>query len=210
MYSTDGTAAGTKGPGTLDLVAIGGLDSASFPRFSPDGKSIIFTGFKQTVVGSTTEDIEGVWTIGADGTGLIERATEPYGDGVLIENPRFSPDGKEILYQKGQYVWLMDADGGNPHQLVNTISSMAMFSPDMTKLYYISGWGGISNITSTLANADGSNPTQISSTGISVWDVSLRGNIVLWDMNTDAGQIIVASPDGSNQKTIAVGGAPSW
>jgi len=210
-YSTDGTAAGTKKLGTLDLVAIGGLDSASFPRYSPDGKSIVFTGFKQTVVGSATEDIEGVWAIGTDGTGLVEKAVEPYGDGVLIENPRFSPDGKKILYSKGQNVWTMDADGNNPNQLINATSSKAIFSPDMKGLYYVSGWGGASNIASVLANADGSNPVQISSNGLTVAGVSPNGkSIVLWDMTTSPYGVVTANADGSNQKNIAFGVPMDW
>jgi Tol biopolymer transport system component len=210
VYSTDGTASGTIEANTLNLNTIGGLDTADFPHFSPDEKTIVFTGFKQTTVGSTNEDVEGVWTIGSDGTGLIERAVEPYGDGILIENPRFSPDGTEILYQKGENVWVMNADGSNPHQLVNALSSMAIFSPDMTKLYYINNYAGNDNLT-ILANADGSDPVQISSAGYYIEGVSPNGkSIVFWNLNVDTGEVIVANADGSSQKNIAVGAPTSW
>jgi hypothetical protein len=205
VYTTDGTAAGTKLQGTLQMDQIGELDQVQFAHASPDGKTIVFTGFKETVVGSATEDIEGVWTIGVDGSGLVELATEPYGDGVLIENPRFSPDGKEVLYNKGRNVWLTNSDGSNPHQLVSALSYMAIFSPEMTKLYYNTPAG------SFMAAADGTNPVQISSGNLLIWGVSPNGaSIVFWDQSTNSGGVVTANADGSDQKNIAVGAPSDW
>ena len=206
VYSTDGTMSGTKELYTLNLNAIGGLDGAYYPSFSPDQSKIVFTGLAKANVNGINADVEGTWTININGSGLIELSTEPYGDGINIGKPRFSPDGKEVIYQKSSNVWLMNAaDGSNQHQLVSATSGNGTFSSNMTKLYYTNGTGAF------IANADGSNPTLIPlSAGDTVYGVSPNGtSIVLWNINS--GTISVANADGSNLKQIAsAAGNPTW
>ena len=206
VYSTDGTMSGTKELYTLNLNAIGGLDGAYYPSFSPDQSKIVFTGLAKANVNGVNTDVEGTWTININGSGLIELSTEPYGDGINIGKPRFSPDGKEVIYQKSSNVWLMNAaDGSNQHQLVSATSGNGIFSLNMTKLYYTNSTG------SFIANADGSNPTLIPlSAGGTVYGVSPNGtSIVLWNINS--GTISVANADGSNLKQIAsAAGNPTW
>jgi len=204
IYSTDGTAVGTKVVSTLNLAAIGGLNSADYPSLSPDETKIVFTGITSTNVNGIIEYTEGTWVVNVDGTGLTELSTEPQ-DGINILNPRFSPDGKEILYQRGNNVWIMNTDGTNQHQLVSATSWSAIFSPDMKKLYYTNSGGAF------IANADGTNAALIPlSAGDTVYGISPNGaSIVLWNMSSET--TYTANSDGSNLKQIASpADNPAW
>jgi Tol biopolymer transport system component len=131
-------------------------------------------------------------------------STEPQ-DGINILNPRFSPDGKEILYQRGNNVWIMNTDGTNQHQLVSATSWSAIFSPDMKKLYYTNSGGAF------IANADGTNAALIPlSAGDTVYGISPNGaSIVLWNMSSET--TYTANSDGSNLKQIASpADNPAW
>jgi len=75
-----------------------GNDSASQPRWSPDGAELLFVG-------------EGLFVIRADGSGL--RVLHAAKDGCM--SPRWSPDGRRILFQEhhGQTyrVCVINSDG---------------------------------------------------------------------------------------------------
>jgi len=201
IYSTDGSAAGTKELNVLDMSTIGGINMAQFPSFSPDGTKIVFIGLKvNSALGPQNE--AATWVMNVDGTGLTKLAAEPYGDGIFPSAPFFSPDGKEILYQKSGYVWLMNADGTNQHQLVNVPSSLAMFSPDGSKLYY-TGSSGI-----FMAAAGGTGAVQIVA-GYALGGISPNGESITFYENAGNGGIFVAAADGTNQKQIAATGALS-
>lgn len=88
---------------------------------SPDGKTIAF-------------DLLGdIYTIPvAGGTAKLLRGGLPF-----EIQPRFSPDGKSILFTSdaggGDNIWLMDANGGNPRQITKEdfrLLNNAVFTPD--------------------------------------------------------------------------------
>ncbi len=64
--------------------------------------------------------------------------------------PSYSPDGTRIAYfsnrigSENEGIWLMDADGSNPHQLVDDdrINGFPRWSPDGRSLYFVSRPGG--------------------------------------------------------------------
>jgi Tol biopolymer transport system component len=74
-------------PGGSEAVRItdGPLDTN--PRWSPDGRRVVFER-------SVAEDVGSVWVVNVDGTGERELDPDPY-----AEHPRFSPDGRWIAYQ---------------------------------------------------------------------------------------------------------------
>ncbi|MBI5092099.1 MAG: PD40 domain-containing protein [Candidatus Hydrogenedentes bacterium] len=85
------------------------LGKGDEPRFSPDGKKIVFT--------SRRTKNNDVWLMNVDGGLQTQLTTDSKSD----ENPAFSPDGKHIVFasnRTGNYdIWVMDADGGSQRQL---------------------------------------------------------------------------------------------
>jgi len=87
------------------------LGKGDEPRFSPDGKKIVFTSRR-----TKNNDI---WIMNADGSLPTQLTTDSKND----ENPSFSPDGKSIVFSSnrtGNYdIWVMDVNGGHPRQLTS-------------------------------------------------------------------------------------------
>ena len=82
------------------------------PRFSPDGKKIIFT--------SRRTKNNDVWLMNTDGSLQTQLTTTEKDD----ENASFSPKGDQIVFasnRAGNYdIYVMDTDGGNVRQLTST------------------------------------------------------------------------------------------
>lgn len=85
-----------------------------YPRFSPDGKQVIFT---RSILDWTNEmdanfpERWDTWVINADGTG----------EKLIIKNgtwARFTKDGK-ILFSRGKNVFLADKDGKNEEKIAD-------------------------------------------------------------------------------------------
>ena len=105
----------------------------SFPRFSPDGKSIAFTG--------DYDGNEDIYVIPADG-GLPRRLTHnPMPDRVV----NWYPDGKWILMaspmasgsQRFDQLYKLSADGGLPEKLPVPYGEFGEVSPDGKTLAYM-------------------------------------------------------------------------
>jgi len=84
------------------------------PRFSPDGKKIVF-------VSRRTKNND-IWLMNTDGTLQTQLTSSPKDD----ENPCFSPDGRHIVFasnRTGDFeIYVMEADGGNVRQLTSNPS----------------------------------------------------------------------------------------
>ncbi len=101
------------------------------PELSPDGENYVMRLSRLT-----QEDIV---LVSRDGTKWRDLTNDEYFD----RYPRWSPDGKQIAFssdRSGKYeIWMIDADGGNLHQVTfNTPStaSLPVWSPDGKKLLY--------------------------------------------------------------------------
>lgn len=134
------------------------------PRWSPDGKQIVFsrissnkiciinsngTGFKEIGDGGYPDwspdgqkiafaDGESIYTMRIDGSDEKRIATIPTQFIMLL---RWSPDGEQILFttynnnDTGR-VYIVDSNGGN-FRLVNELTSEACWSPDSRKIALI-------------------------------------------------------------------------
>jgi Tol biopolymer transport system component len=95
-----------EGPGSTTRVLV---DDGDEPRFSPDGKQLIFVSRR-----TKNKDI---WLTDAAGGALMQLTTSSKDD----ENPCFSPDGKHIIFaskRTGNFdLWVMDTEGRNLRQL---------------------------------------------------------------------------------------------
>jgi dipeptidyl aminopeptidase/acylaminoacyl peptidase len=110
------------------------------PQISPDGKQVVY------VVGEVDFGANKIpaslWLAATDGKSEPKRLTNAPGkkDG----HPRWSPDGKHILFESNRsgdgQLWVIDLDGGEARQLT-TISSEAstgLWSPDGKTIAFVS------------------------------------------------------------------------
>ena len=78
--------------------------SLKYPRMSPDGEQIVFSSKLHFPPGSVTDT--DLWIIDADGTNerKLLPAHEKEGLEIYRSRPRWSPDGKQILYTQDEYI----------------------------------------------------------------------------------------------------------
>jgi Tol biopolymer transport system component len=150
------------------LTHLGGF--ATFPDFSPDGKTIAFGGTEGA------DEHNEIYAVDAKTGGGLHALTSCAGleDGCFNDLPVWSPDGTRIAFMHGVYdpdldavvdeqVWVMDADGGNPHPITTGSApkdQVPDWSPDSSKIAYHAGDYGNGGIW--IIDADGENNHQIS------------------------------------------------
>lgn len=131
--------------------------------WSPDGKLITF------LIGSS------IWVMDADGKNAKELATPP--KDYWYQVPRFSPDGKKILFSsrgtkflsgKPWNIWVMDTDGGNKTELSNGVGS---WSPDGKQIVFTKFISDINSkdVAIYIMDADGKNPRKLTEGKSAVW-----------------------------------------
>jgi dipeptidyl aminopeptidase/acylaminoacyl peptidase len=131
-------AEGKKRPMTIDDLFK--FKRVSDPQISPDGKQVAY------VVGSVDMDANkiysSIWLAATDGKTPPRQLTNAAGkkDG----HPRWSPDGKNILFQSNRsgemQLWLIGLDGGEAKQLttISTGAAEALWSRDGKKIAFVS------------------------------------------------------------------------
>ena len=134
------------------------------PAFSPDGSLIVFTRDKTYNWGGLASnwDAGGVLCVmGLDGTGP-RQITE---DGSMAFEPRFSPDGKTILFWSEDEVYTVAADGSEPPRpLGGLIGREPTYSPDGRSIAFSRGRYSPDSRIFT-ARADGSDPQKLTRRG---------------------------------------------
>ncbi|HXN21212.1 MAG TPA: PDZ domain-containing protein [Candidatus Dormibacteraeota bacterium] len=106
-----------------------------FPKFSPDGKWIAFTG--------EYDGNQDVYVIPSEGGEPRRLTFHPSNDIVL----GWTPDGKKILFRSDRYsappsrytkLFLVSPEGGMPEQLPVPRASLTSFSPDGERIAFLS------------------------------------------------------------------------
>ena len=133
-------------------------DFAGTPRWSPDGKQIVFD--KRTKKNSNEFNI---FIMNADGTDVRQLTFSNSNS-----HPSFSPDGKSIIFTYDEttpdgsdfvsYICLMDIESGNVKKIVDVNANRPTFSPDGRHIVF----SGVPSIGRSGANvwmmgADGRN-----------------------------------------------------
>ncbi|WP_226664026.1 amidohydrolase family protein [Microbulbifer aggregans] len=112
------------------------------PRFSPDGKSIVFV--------SDRDGADNIWVMDRNGDNLRQLTTEKEN---LVHSPSWSPDGQYLVARKGFMsgrsipageIWMYHYGGGEGRQIKKRLGgdiaqkniSDAVFSPDGRYIYY--------------------------------------------------------------------------
>ncbi|HBI42278.1 MAG TPA: S9 family peptidase [Planctomycetales bacterium] len=131
-------AEGGKRP--LNIDDLFAFKRVSDPQISPDGKTIVY------VVGevdlSANKTSSSLWLAAADGKGEPRRLTNAVGK--KDSHPRWSPDGKQILFESNRsgdgQLWLIDVDGGEGQKLtaISTEAGNAVWSRDGANIAFVS------------------------------------------------------------------------
>jgi Tol biopolymer transport system component len=140
------------------------------PNWSPDGTKLVFAR-------GNNSDVSQVYVANADGSGTPQNLSN---NSDFDADPNWSPDGTKIAFFKdlsdgsgeASQIWVMNADGSSPHMIIggqNQNDEAPAWSPDGTQITYqqndveIIKQIAINDRTVWVANADGSNPHQITS-----------------------------------------------
>ncbi len=96
--------------------------------WSPDSEKIVFFGTGGEYKGN-------IWTISVEDGTLTQITDDP----VFEMNPRWSPDGKTIAYNKSRSeIWAVSPDGGNPRKIIDIgRGSPVAWSPDSNWLLFL-------------------------------------------------------------------------
>lgn len=207
-----------------------------FPRWSPDGTKIVFTGFAhqlyvmnadgtgktQLTSGSTKQ--HPTWS--PDGTKIAFQIASGGSDSIYVMNadgsgvtflsgihdkePAWSPDGLKIAFWRGHHIFTMNPDGTGQTQLTGGVvlgfNSQPDWSPDGAKIAFTSGRAGAPGIY--VVNSDGSDEVRLSSGGSDpTW--SPDGASILF-RSAPRGGISVMNSDGSDQRGLLAGIDPDW
>jgi len=144
-----------------------------FPDFSPNGSKIAFDGF----IGDSANDE--IYVVDAV-TGLSTQKLTSCPSSTpncFSAFAAWSPDGTKIVFIRGddfdadgnpinEQVWIMNADGSNPHPLTSGVDpkdQVPDWSPDGSRIVYSSGQPGSEGIW--IMRADGSHQQQLTGCG---------------------------------------------
>ncbi len=185
--TADGDLAGRR-----PLIASTRLDHN--PRFSPDGKRIVFV--------SDRSGKQEVWKCDGDGSNP-EQLTSLGAD--ITGCPRWSPDGKQMVFDSnatGQFeVYVMSADGGAPRRLTSgdkVDNAVASWSRDGRFIYFVSNKTGSWQIWRM--TAAGENAIQLTRNGGHVAFESSDGKFIYYT-RTAAISSLYRMPAGGGPET---------
>jgi TolB protein len=168
------------------------------PRWSPDGKQIVFH--------SNRDGSPGPWKIYVMNTdGSSQMRLSPLDNTIYDTFPSFSPDGKQIVFfcwdgtpQSG--IWTMRSDGSNRSSVIAYDTGMGNtfgFSPDRKKILWVD------NYEIASVNLDGSGKTIITSSGGKISELMTVGSEVWFTTSQDGNlEVYKMNADGSGQKNM--------
>jgi TolB protein len=196
-----------------DAQQVASAENVGTPSWSPDGRSLLYAAKN----GEQTE----IHLVGADGSGDVVIHQEPAEGTYAIFSAQFSPDGTQILFDRGTDVgfdiFVMDTDGRNVRRLTSTGTDYdPSWSPDGTRIAFTRQEIVNNRATSDifLMNADGSDVRRLTDdgTGTSLHpEWSPDGTRIAYSRTHNTGQsvgppgLVIMKADGSD-KTVLVEG----
>jgi Tol biopolymer transport system component len=189
--------------------------SDSFPRFSADAKSIVFTrfGFASSTGGTASH----VMLIHSDGTGLIDLSTADVGTPFSDGDPSFSPDGTHIVFDRtdtstDQSLGIFETTPTSSAAAVRLTTGQdayPTFSPDGTHIAFARLVNDTTQAIFTAAPTPGAPAQQVTHPPTDSFDLlpdySPDGKRIVFERDTS---IYVANADGSGTATLLTSGSP--
>ena len=177
--------------------------TAFYPSLSPDGQTVYFSSRES---GSFE-----IYSIDINGNGL-KRLTN--GIGTLYA-PELSPDGSKIIFTNhGNGIWVMNADGSDPHPITFKDDIDPTWSPDGSMIAFASSRSGTRQLY--VASANGKKVTQVTDLnnmgGRSSWSPDGK-KLTFYRGPADDRNIYVINIGGSGLDKLTNGGdnlGPSW
>jgi len=172
-----------------------------YPSMAPDGGSVVYAQFGG-------ENVYNIYEMTLDGQAT--QLTDALG---VLTAPEISPDGSLIAFThwtttSEHAIWVMDRDGGNPHQ-VNELGWDPTWSPDGEEILFASDFNG--TIQMYIVSLDGGSPRQVNAMdrlrGRTDW--SARGEIVTYSGTPWHRELFLMNADGSNLHQITPEGGNS-
>lgn len=167
---------------------ISSTQESYLPRFSPDGKKIVFE--------SNRSGSHEVWVCDSDGANPVQLTF--FGD-ALTGAPCWSPDGNRLAFDsrspRSGAIYLMNADGGNPQRLTTESfdAEMPSWSRDGHWVYFASNQTGIKQVWKI--PADGGDALQVTQKGGAVAFESSDGKFIyytksdsIWRLTLEGGE----------------------
>jgi Tol biopolymer transport system component len=169
--------------------------SGWFAEYSPNNRQIAFSEFYD----------EGVWVMKSNGKNAVRLTTAG-------SSPSWSPDGKQLVYYTGgargadRYLWIVNADGTNPHQLSRVNGSFPDWSPKGDKIIF----HGEVNNGIWLISPDGSAETVLDPLGAyPAWSPDGK-EIAFINLNDWCVWVMQADGTGKRKLTERTGLQPTW
>ena len=160
------------------------------PTSSPDGQKIAF---------EVEQFPEGIWVANANGSSPVR-----LGDG---EKPAWAPSADSILFQSGNAVWIMAANGANAHQLIAN-AAWPHWSPNGSRILFLRAPGPADIFPPAwwAANADGSGEVKVVElTMLENWGASWSPNgrkIVYYDAPAGENDLWTINIDGTGATNL--------
>lgn len=179
------------------------------PRFSPDGKRVLYTSYESGFPRIYVMDV-----------GAVQRRVLESQDGQMSFAPRFGPDGRAVLYSVSRGgntdLYRMDIDSGASTRLTTapSIETAPSFSPDGSQIVFESDRSGTPQLY--VMPAGGGEAQRISfgqgRYGTPVW--SPRGDLIAFTKQSKGRfHIGVMRTDGSEERLLTASfldEGPTW
>ena len=168
--------------------------------WSPDGRRIVYTSWQDSTVGGTSLRSD-IFVMNADGGG----SHRLYDAAYSAQHARWSPDGAQVAFEvfdvafRSSRVWLVNADGSDPHPLTPAGNFSPEWSPDGSRLLYLSERAPRDRWTMYTIRPDGSDERQVAG------DEACTANVFAPRWSPDGSRIAYTCDAGSQTSLWMIG-----